>query len=110
MAKQRKWKQILQELESDPIYSGSRIYLGGKARDWDTCAVGESLTDIAGIRDHKEQVATSIPYLETYGQEFHREVRAYDWKAAQQTLAQIQTYTDENTDEIRAKYGEITRT
>ena len=102
MAKQRKWKQILQELESD-IYSGSRIYLGGKARDWATCAVGESLKDI-GIEAYQEETARKFDCLADEGVQFHKMVQDKQWSQALLALRIIREFVQTNRKAIRAQY------
>ena len=74
--------------------------VGTKSANWRTCAVGESLRDIAGVQDAPEGTAVAYPDLETCGSRFHIQICKEQWDDAADTLAEIQAFVRGNKEDI----------
>ena len=78
--------------------------MNDRAADWDTCAVGECLTDICGIPDARGIIAEKTPFLDMNGSKFYMAIKTHNWKQALETLADIRRYVHENKDTLLGRY------
>ena len=74
-----------------------------KALDWHSCAVGESLKNIAGVQDAVEStvIDSGHEHLQSLGQNFTNEIRDCEFDEAGNTLAQIQAYVRNSQESLR---------
>ena len=71
--------------------------------DWHSCAVGESLKNIAGVQDAVEStvIDSGHEHLQSLGQNFTNEIRDCEFDQAGNTLAQIQAYVRNSQESLR---------
>ena len=86
------WETTLDELQKDEPETLEERVIENKSKDWRTCAVGESLREILGIREAYIKTTEAFPELYDMGETFNDAIESGSWSKAKETLGKVQNY------------------